>query len=191
MSDMFTLILTTTLASAIKAPEARLPAIQPAGDFALVDQDGKPLAMKDLKGQVLLVGFVFTTCTGSCPATTQRMVLVQEGLQKKDLFKKGVRLVSISLDPTRDRPEVLRDYMKLNTIDGKTWSFLTGPFDDVKKAHKAWGMWAKPAANGQLDHPSRIFLVDRQGQVREIYNLDFMRPRWVVEDIEYLLSEKK
>jgi protein SCO1/2 len=190
MIDMNTLILSSTLACAIAAPDGRLPAIQPAGDFALVDQDGKPLAMKDLKGQVLLVGFVFTTCTGSCPATTQRMVLVQEGLQKKDLFKKGVRLISISLDPARDRPEVLRDYMKLNNIDSKSWSFLTGPFDDVKKAHAAWGMWAKPAANGQLDHPSRIFLVDRKGQVREIYNLDFMRPRWVVEDVEYLVGEK-
>jgi len=146
--------------------------------------------MKDMKGQVLLVSFVFTTCTGSCPATTQRMILVQEGLQKKDLFKKGVRLLSISLDPARDTPEKLRDYMKLNGIDSKTWNFLTGPVLDVTKVHAAWGMWAKPAANGQLDHPSRIFLVDRKGQVREIYNLDFMRPRWVVEDIESLLKEK-
>ena len=47
----------------------------------------------------------------------------------------------------------------------------------------------KPAANGQLDHPSRIFLVDRKGSVREIYNLGFMKAAWVVEDIELLLKE--
>jgi protein SCO1/2 len=187
---MMSVILFSSLVMSVQTPPDRLPAIQPAGDFALTDQDGKLLALKDLKGKVLLVSFVFTTCTGSCPATTQRMLLVQEGLQKKDLFKKGVRLVSISLDPVRDTPAVLRDYMKLNNIDGKTWHFLTGAFAEVKKVHAGWGMWAKPAANGQLDHPSRIFLVDRAGQVREIYNLDFMRPRWVVEDIEFLLGEK-
>ena len=52
-----------------------------------------------------------------------------------------------------------------------------------------WGMWAKPAANGQLDHPSRIFLVDKQGRIREIYNLAFMKTAWVLDDIELLLKE--
>ena len=52
-------------------------------------------------------------------------------------------------------------------------------------------MWAQPAANGQLDHPSRIFLVDAQGRVREIYNLSFLKAAWVVEDIELLLQEAR
>ena len=73
-----------------------------------------------------------------------------------DLFKKGVRLISITLDPKRDTPQVLHDYMKLYELDAKTWSFLTGPPDDVHKVIAAWGMWARPAENGQLDHPSRI-----------------------------------
>jgi hypothetical protein len=51
-------------------------------------------------------------------------------------------------------------------------------------------MWARPAANGQLDHPSRIFLVDRQSRVREIYNLNFWKTAWVLEDIKLLLSER-
>jgi len=50
-------------------------------------------------------------------------------------------------------------------------------------------MWAKPSANGQLDHPSRVFLVDQRGRVREIYNLDFLKAPWVVEDVEALLKE--
>jgi protein SCO1/2 len=50
-------------------------------------------------------------------------------------------------------------------------------------------MWAKPAANGQLDHPSRIFLVDPQYRIREIYNLNFLKPKWVVQDVELLLKE--
>jgi protein SCO1/2 len=166
--------------------------IQKASDFALTDQAGKPLRSADLKGKVLLVGFVFTTCNGSCPATTHRMGLVQRELQARGVLKgDGVRLVSITLDPKRDTPEVLRGYMRLYDADPGSWSFLTGPVAEVEKVVAAWGMWAKPAANGQLDHPSRVFLVDRRGNVREIYNLDFLRPAWVAEDVGLLLSEKR
>jgi protein SCO1/2 len=59
----------------------------------------------------------------------------------------------------------------------------------VKEVIKAWGMWAKPAANGQLDHPSRIFLVDARNRIREIYNLNFLKPKWVAQDVELLLNE--
>lgn len=186
---MLRLFLTLPCLLAQTSP-SRLPVIEPAPEFALTDHNGKPLAFKDFKGQVFLLSFIFTTCNGTCPATTHRMARVQEELQKRDLFKQGVRLVSISLDPARDTPEVLRGYMRLYDLDGKTWSFLTGPRADVAKVHAAWGMWAKPAANGQLDHPSRVYLVDRQGRIREIYNLEFLRVPWVIEDIELLLKEK-
>ena len=63
------------------------------------------------------------------------------------------------------------------------------PREQVEKVHAAWGMWAKPAANGQFDHPSRVFLVDGRGRVREIYNLDFFKPSWVLEDVQSLLKE--
>ena len=58
----------------------------------------------------------------------------------------------------------------------------------MEKVHTAWGMWSKPGANGQLDHPSRVFLVDARGRIREIYNLDFFKPAWVLEDIQLLLQ---
>jgi protein SCO1/2 len=171
--------------------KSRLAVIDRAPDFALTDQSGKPVRSADLRGKVLLVGFVFTTCNGSCPATTHRMGLVQRELQARGLLKGGrVRLVSITLDPKRDTPEVLRGYMRLYDADPASWSFLTGEPGRVAKVVSAWGMWAKPAANGQLDHPSRVFLVDPRGNLREIYNLDFLRPAWVIEDIELLLSDK-
>jgi protein SCO1/2 len=166
---------------------ARLAVIQKTADFALVDQAGKAVRLTDFKGQVVLVGFVFTTCNGSCPATTHRMVMVQEELKRRGRWNKDIRLVSITLDPARDTPEKLQAYMRLYDIDPAGWSFLTGPAEKVNAVIAAWDMWARPAANGQLDHPSRIFLVDHQGQVREIYNLDFFRVPWVVEDIELLL----
>jgi protein SCO1/2 len=118
------------------------------------------------------------------------MGLVQQELKRRGLLDKGqVRLVSITLDPARDTPEVLRNYMRLYDADPATWSFLTGPPAQVAKVVAAWDMWARPAANGQLDHPSRVFLVDRRGQVREIYNLSFLKAAWVADDVRLLLNE--
>jgi protein SCO1/2 len=171
---------------------SRLAAIQPAPDFTLTTQEGSKLSSSDVKGNILLVSFIFTTCNGTCPATTHRMSQIQEELKTRNLLKDGrVRLLSISLDPVRDTPEVLRGYMKLYDADTALWTFLTGPPDQVAGVVKNWGMWAKPAANGQLDHPSRIFLVDPQYRIREIYNLNFLKPKWVVQDIELLLKESK
>ena len=169
---------------------SRLAVIKPAPDFTLTTQDGSKLSSAEVKGNVLLVSFIFTTCNGTCPATTHRMNQVQEELKTRNLFQDGrVRFLSISLDPVRDTPEVLRGYMKLYDADPSHWTFLTGPTDQVAGVVKSWGMWAKPVPNGQLDHPSRIFLVDTLGRIREIYNLNFLKPKWVVQDVELLLKE--
>lgn len=174
------------------AASSRLAVIQRAPKFTLTTQTGDTLHSSDLRGKVLLIGFVFTTCNGSCPATTHRMGQVQQTLKARGLCQQGrVQLLSISLDPQRDTPEVLRGYMKLYDVDAASWTFLTGPAEQVAKTIADWGMWVRPAANGQLDHPSRVFLVDGRGRIREIYNLTFLKPAWVVEDIELLLRESK
>jgi protein SCO1 len=174
------------------ASSSRLAVIRPAPDFALITQTGQTLGLSDLEGKVLLVSFIFTTCNGSCPATTHRMSLVQQELKIHGLCKDNrVQLLSITLDPVRDTPEVLNGYMRLYEVDATDWNFLTGPADQIARTIKAWGMWARPAANGQLDHPSRIFLVDGRGRIREIYNLSFLKPAWVVQDVELLLKEEE
>ena len=118
------------------------------------------------------------------------MSQVAQALAGKGVLKGDrVRLLSITLDPARDSPEALRKYMKAYDADPGHWTFLTGPPKQVEKVHAAWGMRAKLAANGQLDHPSRVFLVDGRGRVREIYNLDFFKPAWVLEDVQSLLKE--
>jgi protein SCO1/2 len=186
---MLSLVLLCTL---IAGDTTRLAVIDRAPPFTLTTQDGKPLRLADFQGKVLLVSFIFTTCNGTCPATTHRMSQVQHTLKERGLGKEGrVHLLSISLDPARDTPEVLRRYAKLYDADPASWTFLTGEPEHVASVVAAWGMWAKPAANGQLDHPSRVFLVDGQGRIREIYNLDFLKPEWVLKDIELLLGEMK
>jgi protein SCO1/2 len=189
MSFMLSCLGYLLLVGALGEP-SRLPVIDTMPSFELLDASEKPVRSSQFRGEVLLVGFVFTTCNGSCPATTHRMAKIHDALKGRGLLKEGVRFLSITLDPDRDQPAKLRDYMRLYDIDAPSWQFLTGPPAGVKKVHAAWGMWAKPAANGQLDHPSRVYLVDRQGRIREIYNLEFLRVPWVVEDIRTLLDER-
>jgi protein SCO1/2 len=170
----------------------QLPVIKEVADFTLTDQADRPFHLAATRGKVLLVSFVFTTCTGSCPATTQRLSLVSRELDKRGLTRQGnVHLLSISLDAARDTPEVLRKYMQLHEIEPAHWTFVTGAPEALARVHAGWGMWARPTANGQLDHPSRVFLVDARGRLREVYNLDFLRVPWVVEDIERLLQEAR
>src|SRR4051812_40440007 len=185
MTPMPALFTVAFLAAAGSAPGAsRLAVIRAAPDFALTTQDGKPLRLTDLRGKVVVVSFVFTTCNGTCPATTHRMAQLADRLKAEGLFKgDAVRLLTVTLDPERDTPEALRRYMALYDVDPAHWTFLTGKPDEVRRVLAAWDMWARPAANGQLDHPSRVYLLDPRGRVREIYSLEFFKPAWVLEDV--------
>ncbi len=169
----------------------RLAVIRDAPDVFLTTQAGESLRLSDLKGKVLLVGFVFTTCSGTCPATTHRMCQVQDELRTLPARENDdVRLISITLDPKRDTPAVLRNYMKLYDADPAAWTFLTGEPMQAERVAADWGMWTRPLPNGQLDHPSRVFLVDRRGRIREIYDLTFLKAAWVLQDMKSLLDEK-
>lgn len=167
----------------------RLADIGPAPIVSLTDQHGRPFALADLRNKAVLVSFIFTTCNGTCPATTRQLFRIQEELKRSRLFGDRVAFVSITLDPERDSPEVLLRYARTFGCDPDHWYFLTGTADRIDAVLRAWDMWAKRDAQGVLDHPSRTFLLDTRGHVREIYNLDLLAPRTVLEDVRSLLDE--
>jgi protein SCO1 len=172
------------------SPLSRLADIGPAPPTVLVASDGKPFDLAKLHGKVVLVSFIYTTCNGVCPLTTQALVGVEEKLKETKLWGKSVEFVSITLDPNRDTPRVLRDYARAFKTDPAAWHFLTGSPEKVNKVIKAWDMWVKSDSSGVLDHPSRAFLIDPRGRQREIYNLEFLKPEMVVEDVRDLVNEK-
>jgi protein SCO1 len=163
--------------------------IGPAPRTVLVDSAGKPFDLASLKGKVVLVSFVYTTCTGVCPGTTQAMVRVKNALKEANLWGTSVAFVSITLDPGRDTADVLGRYAKLFRADDPAWHFLTGPPADVASVIADWGMWVKTGPTGALDHPSRVFLLDPRGHQREIYNLEFLTPQAVLQDVRGLLAQ--
>jgi protein SCO1 len=165
--------------------------IGPAPRIVLTDSAGKPFELSSLEGKVVLVSFIYTTCTGVCPGTTQAMVRVRNALKEAKLWGTSVEFVSITLDPGRDTPDVLRQYATLFRADDQAWHFLTSPPEQVRSVIADWGMWVKALPSGALDHPSRIFLLDARGHQREIYNLEFLTPQTVLVDVRGLLREKK
>src|ERR1700704_3230384 len=102
-----------------------LPKIAPAPLFTLTSQDGAPISLADLRGKVVAVTFIFTLCTSTCPVLTPMMSLVQDRLGRS--FGKSVAFVSITVDPERDTPEMLKLYAQMHGADLAGWSFLTGP----------------------------------------------------------------
>jgi len=164
--------------------------IGPAPPTVLIDSAGKRFDIASLRGKVVLVSFVYTTCNGVCPATTHTLTGIQQKLQETKLWGTSVAFVSITLDPKRDTPEVLGRYARLFGADPSAWHFLTGTPAQVEPAIAAWGMWVKSDSTGVLDHPSRIFLLDPHGHQREIYNLEFLKGETVLQDVRGLLAEK-
>src|SRR5216683_8322962 len=94
----FCLITQRATAADEGAKSSRLAVIEKAPDFTLTTQAGDKLSLSDLKGKILLVSFIFTTCNGTCPATTHRMSQIQEEIKTRNLFQDGrVHLLSVSL----------------------------------------------------------------------------------------------
>ena len=184
---LISLLVALTYAGSGPRPSP-LADIGPAPRTVLVDSAGKTFDLASRRGKVVLVSFVYTTCTGVCPATTQAIVRIQNVLKEAKLWGTSVEFVSITLDPKRDTPEVLREYARLFHADPAAWHFLTGPPGQVQSVIADWGMWAKAGPTGALDHPSRVFLLDPRGHQREIYNLEFLKPEVVLEDVRGLLK---
>ncbi len=146
--------------------ELRRPG-DPAPPFELLDQDGRPLALADLRGRAVLVDFVFTHCPGPCPILTASHVTLQRSLAPE--LRSRVHFVSISLDPERDSPERLRSYASARGVDFDGWSFVTGPLDEVDTLLAAYGVGAVRREDGNIDHTVASFLVDPDGRIVERY----------------------
>ncbi|TIN07360.1 MAG: SCO family protein, partial [Mesorhizobium sp.] len=152
------LALMAGLAHAHDAPhDERLPTIGQAPDFTLVSQDGVRVSLHDFRGKVVAVSFIYTYCTDVCPMLTAHMASVQEKLGSA--FGPKIAFVSITVDPERDTPDVLKEYAQSFGADLKGWSFLTGDPAVVHEVGRKYGVIAKKAANGDIDHTLLTSLV--------------------------------
>jgi protein SCO1 len=147
--------------------EQRLPAIGAAPDFALTSQDGAEVTLESLRGKVVAVAFIYTFCPDICPMLTDKMARVQDALGPA--FGTDVAFVSITVDPERDTPEVLKEYAAAFDANLAGWSFLTGEPAAVRGVAHRYGVAVVKAADGQVDHTLLTTLIDRQGTMRVQY----------------------
>ena len=180
----------------------RLGRIQPATEGAVLDVDGRRRKLSEFtRGRVTLLAFMYSSCAdpNGCPYALTVMHLVKNELEKLPESRGRVRFVSLSFDPVRDTPQVIALYGR----DGGgakqhvAWDFLTtrsrrdllpildGFGQDVGvNVDKTTG---KPV--GTYSHVLKVFLIDRNGSVREIYTTDYLLPGMVLNDIKTLLME--
>jgi protein SCO1/2 len=166
-----------------------LPKIKPAPEFTLTKQDGKRLVLKDLRGKVLVITFIFASCADTCPLLTAKMAGMQD--QLGPAFGHEVNFISITVDPERDTPEVLKRYAEAHKANLAGWAFLTGTTAEIRDVAKRYGIYYKKMPRGDVDHTFLTSLVDQNGTLRVQYMGVKFNPDEMLRDIQSLLRERK
>jgi protein SCO1 len=136
--------------------------------FQLTNQNGQPFGSAQLSGKIWIADFIYTTCPGPCPMISSRMSELQKPLEKTD-----VHLISFSVDPEKDTPEVLRGYAEKLQAEPARWDFLTGAKSAIYKlSHDGFKLAVSDGSDAQgiPVHSTRMVLVDRHGQIRGYYD---------------------
>jgi protein SCO1 len=167
--------------------EQRLPTIGAAPDFTLISQDGAAVTLGDFRGKVVAVTFIYASCPDVCPLLSDKLARVQDALGAD--FGAKVAFLSITTDPERDSPEVLREYAQALDADLAGWSFLTGTEAAVREVAHRYGVVVVEAADGQVDHTLLTTLIDRDGVMRVQYLGYRFDPEEFRHDLLYLVNE--
>lgn len=152
-----------------QASRRAIPQYGTVPEFRLTNQDAQPFGSSDLRGKIWIADFIFTSCPGPCPLISSRMAEMQRPLEKSD-----VHLVSFSVDPETDTPEVLRDYAERLHVQPGRWDFLTGAVEAIYGLTRdGFKLAVSDGADelGQPVHSTRAVLVDRRGIIRGYYDM--------------------
>jgi protein SCO1/2 len=189
-----------------------LPIIKPAPDFTLINQDNKTVTLQDYSGKVIMLGFIYTSCTDTfCPLMTSHFKSMQDVLGSS--LGKDVMLICITLDPLFDTPEILRNYALSYEANFSGWQFLTAyDLAPIQKVVDDYGVLSYTNELGDLAnvtddgttisykvshgnetqesiliHSWITMLIDRNLMIRKVYT----KVSWIlsaaIEDIESLI----
>jgi protein SCO1/2 len=165
----------------------RLPVISTAPEFVLDASAGGRVSLANLRGKVLVITFIFTTCTATCPILTAKMAHIQRQLGAD--FGTRVNFVSITVDPLNDTPDRLRGYAAAHGANMPGWHFLTGKPSEISDVLHRYSVYAKKSERGELEHLFLTSLVDRKGMLRLQYLGTRFDPAEMQADLQKLLRE--
>ena len=178
-----------------------LPPLGTAADGAVLDASGKPLRLAEvLDGKLVLMGFIYTHCPdmNGCPLASYVMKQVQASLLEDEELRDRVRLVSLSFDPELDTPEAMRQYSHHFQRKDFDWRFLTTASEaDLQPILQGYGQFREKLYNndgsyaGSMSHILRVYLIDRDQRIRNIYSAGFLHRDTAVNDLKTLLLEER
>lgn len=153
-------------------------------DFALIDQSGRSTALSQFRGRVVAIDFIYTRCPlpDVCPRLSANFAYLS-----KHLRGRGVELISITIDPSWDRPEVLTEYARRWQADGETWRFLTGPVDQIGTVAGLFGLIYWPE-EGSITHTVATAIVSREGRLAALIEGSSYRPDQLLALIQHSLD---
>ncbi|MFN8632936.1 MAG: SCO family protein [Chloroflexota bacterium] len=196
MRSIGVLIVTGLLALSIGCRTgSTLPVLFHGPDFDLTDQTGRPFGSADLGGHVVLANFIFTSCTDVCPLLTATMAQVRDRLRPTGLLGGKVVLVSFSVDPQHDTPEILAEYGERFGAVPTEWRLLNGDQAAIDAlmigGFKVGRPMLRPRVPGgvpEINHTSRFVLLDARWQARALLSGDILDVPAVVEEIRRLAA---
>jgi cytochrome c peroxidase len=176
-----------------------LPPLSEAGDGEVLRSDGSPTTLHALFGdKAVVLSFIYASCSdvNGCPLATAVLHRVKSRLRGEPDLAARLRLVSLSFDPGRDTPEVMRRYGEGFAGEGVEWTFLTTASEaDLQPILDAYGQTilkeydAQGNTLGSISHILRVFLIDRARRIRNIYAVSFLHADTLVADLKTVLME--
>jgi protein SCO1 len=178
--------LAPTLSAAAGEPNS-LPRIGPAPEVSLTTQDGQRLSLKELRGKVVVLTFIYASCADTCPLLTAKLAGLQAALGAD--FGPKVFFLSITVDPERDTPAVLQRYAQAHGANLAGWAFLTGAPAEIRQVARRYGVYYRKTPRGDVDHTFLTSLVDQSGTLRVQYLGVRFDPDELLRDLQSLLQE--
>ncbi len=156
-------------------------------DFVLINERGNYFGSKNLQGTIHVANFIFTSCTHICPKMTTNMVEVERKFQNNS----DVNLVSFTVTPWLDSPDVLKRYKEEFTLNSKNWHFLTGEKNEIytlaRKSYFAEEEIGFTKDSADFLHTEHFLLVDKNFRIRGIYNGTLsLEMEQLIKDIDIL-----
>ena len=164
----------------------------PAPAFTLQDADGKVVRSSDFRGKVVILHFIYASCPDVCPLHAEKLAEVQRMIAITPM-RDRVAFVTVTTDPNRDTPKVMREYGPLHGLDPASWTFMTSgtrePEDKTRRLAEAYGLKFTKTDDGMQMHGTVTMVIDREGRWRANFHGLAFDPTNLVVYINALVND--
>ncbi|HVV72873.1 MAG TPA: SCO family protein, partial [Verrucomicrobiae bacterium] len=160
---------------------------QPVPDFTLLDQEGRTIHLKDFRGKAVLLTFIYTRCPlpNFCPLMSKNFAELERRLSKE--FPNEFHLLSVTMDPEFDRPEVLKEYAARYEAEAKDWTFATGTPASIQFVAGLMGLYYQKE-NGLISHDLRTALISPDGRLVHLWKSNVWTPYEIQRSVRETLT---